>query len=74
MAPSKGSGQSHLPGPLCDWRETTFVVSQIMPSGVAMAPSSDMFELGVKVRVLRRGTAFAARAGRLYEIAGARRW
>jgi len=34
---------------------------------VAMAPSSDMFELGVKVQVLRRGTMFAARASQLYE-------
>lgn len=32
-----------------------------------MAPSSDMFELGVQVQVLRRGTMFAARAHRLYE-------
>ncbi len=39
-------------------------------AGVAdctMAPSSDMFELGVQVQVLRRGTMFAARAQRLYE-------
>jgi PfaD family protein len=35
---------------------------------VAMAPSADMFELGVKVQVLKRGTMFAARAGRLYEV------
>jgi len=35
---------------------------------VAMAPSADMFELGVKVQVLRRGTLFAARAGQLYEV------
>jgi PfaD family protein len=34
---------------------------------VAMAPSADMFELGVKVQVLRRGTLFAARASRLYD-------
>lgn len=34
---------------------------------VAMAPSSDMFELGVRVQVLRRGTMFAVRAARLYE-------
>jgi trans-AT polyketide synthase, acyltransferase and oxidoreductase domains len=34
---------------------------------VAMAPSADMFELGVKVQVLKRGTLFAARASRLYE-------
>jgi trans-AT polyketide synthase, acyltransferase and oxidoreductase domains len=34
---------------------------------VAMAPAADMFELGVKVQVLKRGTLFAARASRLYE-------
>ncbi len=34
---------------------------------VAMAPSADMFELGVKVQVLKRGTMFASRAGKLYE-------
>jgi trans-AT polyketide synthase, acyltransferase and oxidoreductase domains len=35
---------------------------------VTMAPSPDMFELGVKVQVLRRGTLFAARAAQLYEL------
>ncbi|NEB36253.1 PfaD family polyunsaturated fatty acid/polyketide biosynthesis protein [Streptomyces sp. SID14515] len=35
-------------------------------SDVAMAPSADMFELGVKVQVLSRGTMFAQRAGRLF--------
>lgn len=35
---------------------------------VVMAPSSDMFELGVKVQVLKRGTLFAARASKLYEL------
>ena len=35
---------------------------------VTMAPSPDMFELGVKVQVLRRGTLFAQRAARLYEL------
>ncbi|REE95219.1 PfaD family polyunsaturated fatty acid/polyketide biosynthesis protein [Thermomonospora umbrina] len=34
----------------------------------AMAPSADMFEAGIKVQVLRRGTMFAGRAARLYEI------
>jgi PfaD family protein len=34
----------------------------------AMAPAADMFELGIKVQVLKRGTVFAARAARLYEI------
>ena len=35
---------------------------------VAMAPAADMFEMGVKVQVLKRGTMFAMRAGKLYEI------
>ncbi|MEJ5360226.1 MAG: PfaD family polyunsaturated fatty acid/polyketide biosynthesis protein [Desulfobacterales bacterium] len=35
---------------------------------VAMAPSADMFELGVKVQVLKRGTMFPQRAARLYEL------
>ncbi len=38
------------------------------PADVAMAPSADMFEMGVKVQVLKRGTLFAMRAGRLYEL------
>ncbi|MEU3225187.1 PfaD family polyunsaturated fatty acid/polyketide biosynthesis protein [Streptomyces sp. NPDC006976] len=33
---------------------------------VAMAPAADMFELGVKLQVLSRGTMFAQRAGRLH--------
>jgi PfaD family protein len=35
---------------------------------VAMAPAADMFELGVKVQVLRKGSMFAPRATRLYEL------
>lgn len=35
---------------------------------VAMAPAADMFELGVKLQVLKRGTLFAQRAARLYEL------
>ncbi len=34
---------------------------------VMMAPAADMFELGVKVQVLRRGTLFGVRAHKLYE-------
>ena len=34
----------------------------------AMAPAGDMFEMGVKVQVLKRGTMFAMRASKLYEI------
>lgn len=35
---------------------------------VVMAPAADMFELGARVQVLRRGTMYAQRAQRLYEI------
>lgn len=35
---------------------------------VAMAPAADMFEMGVKVQVLKRGTMFAMRAAKLYEL------
>jgi PfaD family protein len=35
---------------------------------VIMAPAADMFELGVEVQVLRRGTMFAVRARKLYEL------
>jgi len=35
---------------------------------VAMAPAADMFEMGVEVQVLTRGTLFAVRARRLYEL------
>jgi len=35
---------------------------------VAMAPAADMFEMGVKVQILKRGTMFAMRASKLYDI------
>ena len=35
---------------------------------IAMAPAGDMFEMGVTVQVLKRGTMFAMRAQKLYEI------
>lgn len=38
------------------------------PTDVAMAPAADMFEMGVKVQVLKRGTFFAQRGLKLYEI------
>jgi len=34
---------------------------------VAMAPAADMFEMGVRLQVLKRGTMFAMRAAKLYE-------
>ena len=35
---------------------------------VTMAPAADMFEMGVKLQVLKRGTMFAQRADRLFQI------
>lgn len=35
---------------------------------VTMAPAVDMFEMGVKLQVLKRGTMFAMRGNKLYEI------
>nr|WP_238537516.1 PfaD family polyunsaturated fatty acid/polyketide biosynthesis protein [Zavarzinella formosa] len=35
---------------------------------VTMAPAADMFEMGVKVQVLKRGTMFAMRGAKLYEL------
>jgi trans-AT polyketide synthase, acyltransferase and oxidoreductase domains len=34
----------------------------------AYAPAGDMFEMGAKVQVVRKGTLFAARANKLYEL------
>ena len=38
------------------------------PAAVMMAPAADMFELGVEVQVLSRGTMFGVRARRLHEL------
>jgi trans-AT polyketide synthase, acyltransferase and oxidoreductase domains len=35
---------------------------------VTMAPAADMFEMGVKVQVLKKGSMFSNRAHKLYEI------
>jgi trans-AT polyketide synthase/acyltransferase/oxidoreductase domain-containing protein len=35
---------------------------------VMMAPAADMFEMGVKLQVLKRGTLFPMRAQKLYEL------
>lgn len=44
------------------------LLSEAAQADVAMAPSADMFEMGVKVQVLKRGTMFAQRASKLYEL------
>ncbi len=41
---------------------------QAQQADVAMAPAADMFEIGAKVQVLKRGTMFAIRAEKLYNI------
>jgi trans-AT polyketide synthase, acyltransferase and oxidoreductase domains len=43
------------------------LLAQAGIADVAMAPAADMFEMGVKVQVLRRGTMFATRAQKLYD-------
>lgn len=44
------------------------MLAQASQADIAMAPSADMFEMGVKVQVLKRGTMFAMRAAKLYEL------
>jgi PfaD family protein len=44
------------------------LLAQAEQADCAMAPAADMFEMGVKVQVLKRGTMFAMRAAKLYEI------
>jgi trans-AT polyketide synthase/acyltransferase/oxidoreductase domain-containing protein len=44
------------------------MLAQAELADVIMAPAADMFELGVKLQVLRRGTMFAQRALRLYHV------
>ena len=46
-------------------RQMLAVASQ---ADVTMAPAADMFEMGVKVQVLKRGTMFPFRATKLYEL------
>jgi trans-AT polyketide synthase, acyltransferase and oxidoreductase domains len=43
-------------------------LSQAEMHDVMMAPAADMFEMGVRLQVLKRGTMFAARAQKLYEV------
>src|SRR3982751_1386156 len=44
------------------------MLAQAEQADVIMAPAADMFEMGVKVQVLKRGTMFAMRATKLYEL------
>lgn len=44
------------------------MLAEAEQADVTMCPCADMFEMGVKVQVLKRGTMFPMRAGKLYEI------
>jgi PfaD family protein len=44
------------------------MLAETRQADVAMAPAADMFEMGVTVQVLKRGTMFPMRAARLYEL------
>jgi len=44
------------------------LLAQTGQADVAMAPAADMFEMGVKVQVLKRGTMFPLRAAKLYDL------
>ncbi|WP_414755461.1 PfaD family polyunsaturated fatty acid/polyketide biosynthesis protein [Anabaena sp. CCY 9910] len=50
----------------CD--HTKQLLAQAEMADVIMAPAADMFEMGVKLQVLKRGTMFAMRAQKLYEL------
>lgn len=43
-------------------------LSQAASTDVMMAPAADMFEMGAKVQVLKRGTMFPMRAQKLYDL------
>jgi trans-AT polyketide synthase/acyltransferase/oxidoreductase domain-containing protein len=47
---------------------TRQLLAQAGMADVAMAPSADMFEMGVKVQVLKHGTLFPMRAQKLYDL------
>lgn len=44
------------------------MLAEARQADVGMAPAGDMFEMGVQVQVLKRGTLFAPRARKLYEL------
>jgi PfaD family protein len=44
------------------------MLAQAEQADVTMAPAADMFEMGVRLQVLKRGTMFPMRAHRLYDL------
>jgi trans-AT polyketide synthase/acyltransferase/oxidoreductase domain-containing protein len=47
---------------------TKRLLAQVDMTDVAMAPAADMFELGVRLQVAKRGTFFPVRAQKLYAL------
>jgi trans-AT polyketide synthase, acyltransferase and oxidoreductase domains len=47
---------------------TKQLLAQAEMTDVMMAPAADMFEMGVRLQVLKRGTLFPVRAQKLYEL------
>ena len=44
------------------------MLAETRQADITMAPSGDMFEMGVKVQVVKRGTMFSMRAEKLYKL------
>ena len=44
------------------------MLTEACQADITMAPAADMFEMGVKVQVLKRGTMFPLRAAKLYDL------
>ncbi|MBH8574203.1 PfaD family polyunsaturated fatty acid/polyketide biosynthesis protein [Nostocaceae cyanobacterium CENA369] len=58
--------QSCIESGACE--HTKQLLAQAEMADVMMAPAADMFEMGVKLQVLKRGTLFPMRAQKLYEL------
>jgi trans-AT polyketide synthase/acyltransferase/oxidoreductase domain-containing protein len=58
--------QSCIEAGACE--HTRQLLTQAGMADVAMAPSADMFEMGVKVQVLKHGTLFPMRAQKLHDL------
>jgi PfaD family protein len=60
------ANQSSVEAGTSDLAKEMLAIAEL--TDVAMAPSPDMFEMGVKVQVLKRGTMFSARASLLRDL------
>jgi trans-AT polyketide synthase/acyltransferase/oxidoreductase domain-containing protein len=58
--------QSCVEAGICE--DVKKMLCQAEQADVAMAPAADMFEIGARVQVLKRGTLFPVRAEKLYQL------